>query len=75
MPRTKTQVLITLPVTEAERAQVKAAAEAAGLSINNYLRQLLGLPPLKHGGNRRKAKGQPRKTGLPSDPRATTESE
>ncbi len=52
MPRTEGQVLLTLPVTVAERAQVKADAAGKRLSVNNYVRSRLNLALQQHGGHR-----------------------
>ena len=52
MPRREDQVLITVPVTEDERQSVHDMAEAAGMSTNNYIRELLGLELLEAGGSR-----------------------
>lgn len=39
-------------LSPAEADAIRSAARAAGLSIGNYLRQVLGLPPLRPGGYR-----------------------
>lgn len=40
-----------LAVTEAEHLELKAEAKKAGLSLNNYLRQKLGMSLLAKGIN------------------------
>lgn len=58
MPISPDKTLLTVPVTRLERDRVKAAALKAGLSVNNYVRRLLGLPLLQHGGKREVKKGK-----------------
>lgn len=41
---------IRMSLVEADA--IRSAARAAGMSLNNYLRRALGLPPLRPGGYR-----------------------
>lgn len=59
MPTTKKQIAAVL--TEDEHAAVTERAQAAKLTIGNWLRIEIGLPPLKQGrpvGNKNGAKKQ-----------------
>lgn len=53
---------IPITFTAIEKRKLEGRAKKLGLSFSNYVRQLLGLPPMKHGDPRRfkrKAAEQP----------------
>lgn len=45
---------IRIRFTKLEKKKVAALAKSARLSFSNYVRERLGLPPLKHGGARKR---------------------
>ena len=54
---------IPITLTAREKRQVYGRAKKLGLSFSNYVRQLLGLEPLKHGGVRKREKAAEQPAG------------